>query len=143
MSSLVPQATLAAAGIALTDLDRYAHFPGHRNVALAVLSGQMDAGAVKSEVLQSFNGRGLRALAKLPEVSEHLFVARSDLPAETVTRIRHLLLDLAHSPRGLSILRQIHPEASGLVAVDDHDYDNLRDLLQALKQPDEHQQQSR
>lgn len=138
MSSVVPQATLAAAGISLPDLGRYVRYHGHNNVALAVLSGQMDAGAVKSEVFDSFNGLGLRALAKLPEVSEHLFVTRSDMPEQTVVKLRQLMLDLAHSRRGLNILKSIHRDATALVAVDDHDYDNLRDMLKIISESDEH-----
>lgn len=59
MSSVVPQAVLAAAGISLSDLSRYSNYRGHSNVALAVLSGQVDAGAVKSEVYEDFMDRGL------------------------------------------------------------------------------------
>ena len=53
MSSVVPQAVLAAAGISLSDLSRYANYRGHSNVALAVLRGGGRWGGEK---------RGLRRL---------------------------------------------------------------------------------
>lgn len=129
MSSVVPQAVLAAAGISLNDLSHYANYRGHSNVALAVLSGQMDAGAVKSEIYDDFSERGLRSLTKMPEVSEHLFVARADMPPTLVEKIRMLLLGIAEDPEGMLALKALHRDASGLVAVTDQDYDALRSLL--------------
>ena len=137
MSSVVPQAVLAAAGISLSDLSRYSNYRGHSNVALAVLSGQVDAGAVKSEVYEDFMDRGLRSLEKMPEVSEHLFVARADMPPLLVDKIRMLLLGIADDPEGLQALTALHRDASGLVAVTDQDYDTLRELLATTTPPDE------
>lgn len=136
MSSIVPRAELAAAGVRLADLGSYVHLHGHNNVALAVLSGQADAGAVKNEVLDAYAGRGLRSLSALPEVSEHLFVARADLPEDAVERLRQLFLHLRESPGGPLILQAINSKATGFVPVTDADYDNLRDLLETIKVPD-------
>lgn len=136
MSSVVPQAVLADAGIRPNDLRRVMRFHGHSNVALAVLSGQMDAGAVKAEVYQDFARLGLRSLVQLPGVSEHLFVARADMPPAEVERLRDLLLNLAQAPGGPEVLKAIHPDATGLVPVSDADYDNLRGLLRKIDEPD-------
>jgi phosphonate transport system substrate-binding protein len=131
MSSIVPQAFLAEAGIGLGDLAQFRHYQGHDNVALAVLSGQADAGALKDEVYQQFEPRGLRAIAALPPVSEHLFVTRSDMPPARVARLRGLLLAIDQDPRGQRALRALHRAATGLRTVSDADYDNLRAMLAA------------
>ena len=136
MSTVVPQAVLAAAGITLGDLSHYANYRGHSNVALAVLSGQMDAGAIKSEVYEEFKERGLRSLARMPEVSEHLFVARGDMPPSLVEKIRVLLLGIAGDPEGMQALKALHRDATGLVPVSDGDYDPLRKLLTSTGQQD-------
>ena len=139
MSTVVPQAVLAAAGISLGDLSHYANYRGHSNVALAVLSGQMDAGAIKSEVYEDFSERGLRSLARMPEVSEHLFVARGDMPPLLVEKIRMLLLGIADDPEGMLALKALHRDATGLVPVSDRDYDPLRKLLTMTGQQDDQQ----
>lgn len=132
MSSLVPKAVLLEAGIGLDDLAWSQAFPGHTNVAMAVLSGQVDAGAVKTEVADEFSSHGLRVLQDLPPISEHLFVTRADLPVELVERLRSTLLGLGDTHRGRQILRDIHRDATGLVPVHETDYDNLRSLLGRL-----------
>src|SRR5258705_5163827 len=94
MGTIVAQHVLRRAGVGLESLGGYQYLGSHRNVALAVLSGDYDAGAVRKEVYDEGQARGLRGLLKLPEGSEHLFVARSDLPAAQVTRLRLGLLGL-------------------------------------------------
>ena len=73
----------------------------------------------------------------MPEVSEHLFVARADMPPLLVDKIRMLLLGIADDPEGLQALTALHRDASGLVAVTDQDYDTLRELLATTTPPDE------
>lgn len=129
MSSVVPIAVLGANGVRLEDLASYSRYRGHSNIAMAVLSGQVDAGAVKSEVFERFKADGLRSLLRLPEVSEHLFLARADMAPSLVDKVREALLELGKSEKGLRALRSIHPQASALVPVSEADYDNLRELL--------------
>jgi phosphonate transport system substrate-binding protein len=129
MSSIVPRAHLAASGITIEDLAYTTHLQGHTNVAFAVLTGQADAGAVKEEVLQEFEGRGLRSLEQLPQVSEHLFVTRADLPTILVSRLREILLNAHKDERGRRALLAINSQTTSLAPVSDDDYDNLRTML--------------
>ena len=94
MGTIVPRYVMQQAGIELKTLASYQYLGGHKNVALGVLGGDYDAGAVKSEVYDEMAPRGLRVLAKLPAVSEHLFVARSDMPDKQVAQLRQALLQL-------------------------------------------------
>ena len=129
MSSVVPLAVLRQAGVDIDTAAQRRRFRGHTNIALAVLSGKIEAGAVKSEVYEKFANRGLRSLQRLPEISEHVFVARTDMPEALSTRIRALLLSLHITPEGRSLLRTLHPDATALGPVVDSDYDPLRTIL--------------
>jgi phosphonate transport system substrate-binding protein len=132
MSSLVPRYMLQEAGIPLTSLAGYEYLGAHKNVALGVLAGDFDAGAVKSEVFDELAPRGLRVLAVMPMVSEHLFVTRSNMPPAEVERLREALLRLKLEPEGSEIMRSINRGMTGMVPVVDADYQSLRAILKAL-----------
>ena len=100
MGSVIPQKMLIQAGVPLTSLASYKFVEGHDNVALAVLAGDYDAGAIKEETFQKYAPRGLRALAHSPSVYDHVFVTSTRLPAELVGILRSSLLKLNGSPEG-------------------------------------------
>lgn len=129
MSYLVPRHMLEAAGITLEQLGEYGFLGNHRNVALAVLLGEYDAGAVKEAVFEEFRSKGLRALTRSPAISEHLFVASNKLSQARINNLRQALFDLAETQNGKAILKHIKSTASDLVPVSDSDYDTLRQLL--------------
>ncbi len=131
MSAVVPLVMLRAAGVPQSALGRAVFLGAHRNVALAVLAGDVDAGAVREEVFVEYAARGLRALAHEPPVADHLFVASSTLPARDVDTVRRTLLALPQSPAGKAVMTALDPAMTALVPVRDSDYDNLRALMQA------------
>jgi len=133
MSHLVPRYMLAEAGVDIKDLADHAFLDNHHNVALGVLVGRFDAGAVKSEIFFEYERRGLQLLAWTPELSEHLFVTSSRLPEPTAAALREALTSLAESVEGRNILKGINKNTTGLVPVDDSDYDNLKAIIKALK----------
>lgn len=132
MGSLIPLYVMEKAGITLKELGHYEHLKGHYNVALGVLAGDFDAGAIKSEVYLEFVPRGLRVLADMPKVSEHAFITRSDYPADQVELLRTLFYRLNNSTNGHAVLTSIDKEATALVPVQDANYNNLREMLKAL-----------
>ena len=133
MSYLVPRYMMLEAGIDVRELADYQFLGTHVNVALAVLAGAFDAGAVKEEVFYAYMDRGLKSFTKSKSYSEHLFVTRADAPAEFVDTVRATLLHLADTEQGRGILMGIKPSATALVPVEDADYDNLRKVLNVLK----------
>ncbi len=133
MGTIVPRYVMQQAGVGLKQLGAYQHLAGHKDVALGVLNGDFDAGAVKSEVYDELAPRGLRVLVKLPDVSEHLFVTRTDLPANQIALLRLALLQLKSAPNGPAILQAINKEMTAMVPVADADYHSLRKLQLAAE----------
>lgn len=129
MSAILPRRMLENAGVSLSRLGSYKFLVGHKNVALAVLAGNCDAGAVKNEVFREFEARGLRVLAEMPPVADHVFVASAKLPAPLVGKLRIAMLALNTQPEGKAIMAKIHPDMTALVAPKDSDYASLRTLL--------------
>ena len=103
------------------------------DIALGVLNGDFDTGAIRGEVYDAFADRGLRVLMKLPEVSEHVFVTRSNLPANEVLLLRQALLQLPSAPHGTAILRAINQGMTGMVPVTDADFDSMRKFRRVLE----------
>ena len=129
MSYILPRRMLEGAGVPLGRLGSYKSLEGHKNIALAVLAGNCDAGAVKREVFKEFEPKGLRVLAELPLVEDHLFVASARLPASLVDTLRKRILKLNELPEGKEIMTGIHPQMTALVPPKDSDYNNLRALV--------------
>jgi phosphonate transport system substrate-binding protein len=130
MSSVVPLAVLRAAGVPQSALGQAVFLGAHRNVALAVLAGDADAGAVREDVFVEYAARGLRVLAHQPGVADRLFVASARLPAPDVDTLRRTFLALPESPAGRAVMASLDPAMTALVLARDSDYDNLRALMQ-------------
>ncbi|MCG6968714.1 MAG: phosphate/phosphite/phosphonate ABC transporter substrate-binding protein [Gammaproteobacteria bacterium] len=133
MSHLVPRYMLIEAGLGVEDLADYKFLGNHVNVALGVLSGDFDAGAVKEAVFYKYEQRGLKAIATTPALSEHLFVVSDKLSDELTNQIRDALLHAHESEQGLRALHAIKPSISAFVPAVDSDYDNLRSILSTLR----------
>jgi phosphonate transport system substrate-binding protein len=123
---------LQQAGVELPDLAEYRFLGSHANVALGVLAGDFDAGAVKEAVYNRYAPRGLKPLAESPPISEHLLVASRKLPLDIVSALCGALLRLPKDSRGREILTAIKPGVTGLVPVSDSDYDDLRVILRSV-----------
>jgi phosphonate transport system substrate-binding protein len=128
MGYVVPRYLLAQHGVTLDDLAGHKFLNSHDNVALGVLMGQYDAGAVKDETLDRYRPRGLRALAITPDIPEHVFVAGYHVKPALVEALRAALLALPQAPGGDDILRAIKADLTGLAPVVDADYDGLRQM---------------
>ena len=129
-SHVVPAAMLREAGVPESALAQTAFLHAHRNVALAVLSGDFDAGAIHEDIFREYAPRGLRALAHQPPIADHLLVASARLSGTEVDTLRRALLGLLGTSAGKAALAAIDPGMTALVAARDSDYDNLRTLMQ-------------
>lgn len=132
LSSLVPRYMLQEAGVPLDKLASYDFLKSQPNVVFGVLLGNYTAGSVALEVFEEYEARGLRILAKSPEISTHLFVTRSTLLPELLNKLRTAFYELKTHPDGKSILSHIGKDITGFSLVNDEDYDGLRTILKAL-----------
>lgn len=132
MSHLVPRYMLNEAGIDVGMLKKYSFMSNHNNVALGVLMGDFDAGAVKEEIYYKYEARGLRVLALTPPISEHIFIASKSLSPETISRVKMIFYNLNQTKEGRNILISIKESVTGLVPAHDKDYDNLRNIIKKL-----------
>jgi phosphonate transport system substrate-binding protein len=132
MSHLLPRAMLLEAGITHDDVSDLAFLDNHENVALGVLMGEFDAGAVKEETYYKYQNKGLKLLTWTPWISEHVFVAGKHIATSEIEAMRNALLALKDSPKTPTILHPIKQSLTGLVPVQDSDYANLRNYLNRL-----------
>lgn len=133
MSHLVPRYMLNQAGIPVDKLGSYAFVGDHVNVALSVLAGDFDAGAVKEDVYFKYQNRGLRELATSEAISDHVFVASHKLPAAQVHRLREIMLHMNQDAKGRAALHALTKGTTALVPVQDSDYDSLRAVLKKMQ----------
>ena len=136
MSHLVPRFMLLENGIPLGTLAAHEFLGSHDNVALGVLVGDFDAGAVKEEVFMKFEANGLVDIATTVRVSEHLFVTRADMEPALVDELRAVLWQLKDSAAGRRAMNSIKTGVSGMMPATDQDYDSLRRILTGLQAAD-------
>lgn len=132
MSHIVPRYLMIKAGIPGGAPPQHRFLGSHKNVALGVLVGDYDAGAMKKEVFDEFAPKGLRALAVTPGVPDHLFVARANLPAADVQRLREALLKLKSQPGGPAILNKLHKGLTALIPAAEADYEELHGFIRTV-----------
>lgn len=133
MSHWVPRYMLIKAGVLVKELKHHRFYGSHDNVALAVLTGDADAGAVKEAVYHKYQNRGLRALKFTPDISEHLFISTSKMSNKLVDDVRGVFLNMnSNNKEEKLIFNSIKPGIDGFVTAKDSDYDNLRDILRVV-----------
>lgn len=133
MSHFVPRYMLMEAGVPTSAMKTFKFLGSHKNVAQAVLAGDFDAGAVKQEVFDEFSGKGLRSLAVSAPSPDHLFVARSTLPAAQIRKLRQALLQLKDQPDGKTIMYKLHKGLTALIPASEKDYDSLRNIVHKVE----------
>lgn len=134
MGFIVPAWTLQNENIHLSQLNSFHNLNNHTNIAYSVLMGEFDAGATTEEVFYAFKNRGLKEIGTTLAISEHLFVANNYLPKTLLTRIQNAFFKLNRHHLGKQIMSNIKHNITGLVSVNDSDYDNLRTIERQLKE---------
>jgi phosphonate transport system substrate-binding protein len=124
--AVLPLAMLREAGVPQSSLRSIHYLEGQRNVAIAVLADDCDAGAVKEELFNEYEKDGLRSLATTPPVYDFVFVASSTLPRPILDSLHRLLLGLTNSAQGRKIMAGMQPGMTALVDARDSDYDLVR-----------------
>lgn len=133
MAHLVPRYMLYEEGITVDKLGGYQFLATQSDIALGVLTGNFDAGALRETTFHAYEKEGLRELARSEPVAEHLFLASKQLPPETTKALQDGLFGLKDTPEGKAVMAAINKEMTGIVPADDSDYQNLRVMLDKLE----------
>jgi phosphonate transport system substrate-binding protein len=126
---VLPLYMLYKANLKLSDLAGHDWLPTHEDVALAVLMGRYDAGAVKDEVALDYEEKGLRVVEWSPATAEYLFAAKAGIDPELSKCIGNALLAIPSAPEGVKLLQALKKRFTGIGAVADSDYDSLRAIM--------------
>lgn len=131
-SHLIPKSILAAKGLKAGD-DYNEHFLGaHDAVAMTVQTGKADAGGLSKPIFESLVAKGVIKPEKVIVITEskpfpqYPWVMRSDLKPELKQKIR----DAFVKAEDQSVLKPF--KAEGFGAIEDKDYDVVRDLAKIL-----------
>ena len=133
LSHIVPRHMLHKAGIDVKQFSQVSFVANHDNIALGILAGTFDAGAVKEEVFLQYQPQGLRSLARSAPITDHVFIARTGLPQSTIEALKKAFLQLSDSTDGRKIISGMRIDVIALVPADDRDFDALRVIMNELK----------
>lgn len=134
MSHYVPRHMLLKAGVDVKAFAQVSFLANQENIALGILAGTFDGGAVKEEIFKEYEPRGLRSLARSAPITDHLFIASDKLPEETVQSLREACLRLSTNDEGRRIITGLRKDLIALVPGDDSDFDTLRTIVKDLKE---------
>lgn len=132
MGFIAPYFTLLKAGAFADDSTKYSFLHSHSNVALAVLAGDFEAGAVKPDIFKKYASQGLKVITDTEKISEHLFITRANLPKSQIQSLRRAMLEIKKSPEGMQALHAIKSNITNLVEVKNNDYENLRAMMKEV-----------
>jgi phosphonate transport system substrate-binding protein len=132
MSYVVPRYMFIEAGVPFPEKELQLR-GNHNNIALAVLAGDVNAGAVKEKTYHKYEARGLKPIAITPEIPEHPFVAGNKMDDETYKKLKQAMLAIKTPEDVRRLLKPIKKTLTGLSDVQDSDYDILREISRSVK----------
>jgi phosphonate transport system substrate-binding protein len=135
---LIPRTMLETHGVTQESLGQQVFAGGHDKVGLAVIQGQVDAGAMgldsipRLDALQAGASQQIRVIEQSPDIPNDGVAFRKGLPAETVKKIREALLRISARDDG----KKLFEDAIGTLGVaetTDAAYDPVRQAASVLK----------
>lgn len=128
--NLVPRYMLAWDGIHLDQLGSYLHYNYQDTVAKKVISGEVDAGALRETTAERYAQYGLNIIATSNPIPTGPVVASPQTPYPLIQVFREALLGLAASNTGATILNKLDPEIQGgFIPASDADYFEIRNMI--------------
>ncbi len=138
MSYVVPRYMFIEAGVPFPDA-QLRLVGSHNNICLNILAGDVYAGGVREKTYQKYKDRNLKVIAISPKVTEHSFVAADRLDDATYAQIKQAMINIKSKKEIEIILKPIKSTMTGLLAIEDKDYDQLR-IMMAIVSEDERRQ---
>lgn len=121
-SYLIPRAMLTEVGFGLESFSRVGSLQNEDQIALSVLVGDFDVGAMSEEVARKYEDYGLRILKLSERIPQFVIGASAKMAPALASRIQDLLL--AYSPEEFGSL--------GFVRVEDREYNIVRIMLKNM-----------
>lgn len=132
---LLPRHLLESSGIPLDSLKRYYNAGDANTVVKAVETGTADAGAAYNLVFdvaykgQPEKAKGMRVLAKTEEIPNGLYVARGDMTAAELEKLKAAFMEMNTDPEGKHALLMAPNDK--VVPADDKLFDGVRATAKA------------
>jgi len=135
-AALLQRAVVVDAGIKLEEFKDYKFIGHYDNIVRGVINGDFDAGILKDTMAYKWEGKGIRILHASPALPPYNIAVSSSVSDELYDRLKELFLRLnTDNPRYLKIIHALDPKYSGFAAVDDEEYDVVRELIKPFDLP--------
>jgi len=121
-SYLIPRAMLSEVGYGLESFSQVGSLKNEDQIALSVLVGDYDVGAMSEEVARKYEEYGLRIIQLSERIPQFLVCASAGLAPSAAGRIQQLLLD--YTPGEF--------ETMGFAPVEDREYNIVRIMLKNM-----------
>ena len=133
MSYVVSRYMFIAAGVPFPDA-QLRIVGSHNNVCLNILAGDVYAGGVREKVYRKYKDRNLKVIAVSPKVTAHSFIATDRLDDQTYAQIKQLMINIKSKEEIEMLLKPINSMMTGLAAIEDKDYDQLRTMMATVSE---------
>ncbi len=127
-SYLVPLSMIRDVNLSLNDFVRVDFLEKEDRVALSVLVGYHDVGAISKGIAKKYLSDGLKIIKESEAINSFVFCASNVLSKEIRDEILNALILL----KDKEILSKLDPEIDSLVTADDRDFDIVRIMIKNL-----------
>lgn len=124
-SYLIPLAMLNDVSLKPDDFDRVDFLEQEDRVALSVLIGDHDVGALSESVAKKYAGDGLRMIKTSEAIPSFVVCASNRLPDE----VRTVVVETLGSLRNRETIAAIDPDIEGFASAEDRDFDVIRVII--------------
>jgi len=134
---LFPRAMIQAKGLKLDDLGQQVFAGGHDKVGLAVLQGQVDAGAMGKDSIPRLNAvypnaeQEIRIVEQSEDIPNDGVAFRKGLPQDVVQKVRQALLKISSTEAGQKLFEEAIG-TRGVAETTDGAYDPVRKSASVL-----------
>jgi phosphate/phosphite/phosphonate ABC transporter binding protein len=127
-SYLMPLSILQAVNLKIKDFSTVDFLEQEDRIALSVLVGYYDVGALSENIAKKYTGEGLKIIKVSEAIPPFVLCASSSLSGDLRSRISDSLISL----KDKKILSVIDPNIEGFVLAEDRDFDVVRVMIKNL-----------
>lgn len=135
-AALLQRAVVVNAGIKLEEFKDYKFIGHYDNIVRGVINGDFDAGILKDTMAYEWEGKGIRILHASPALPPYNISVGKNVGDDVYARLKGLFLRLnSGNPQYLKIIHALDDKYSGFAAVDDGEYNIVRELIKPFDTP--------